>query len=396
MEKEDLKQKAEEFLNDKDLPQKIETFPTLIVQKISLISELENKVTEAKKAAEEAKVKADNLKGYEEKSTFWKKLKWKSGKTKDIIENTQAVTKDIALATGQNAEALELAMKFEKELATTAEFLFYLGCYNIATNEAMIADLNEQLRKDDIKDEGKRIKLSTKVKEQFENVVKRLQAQRDVLYQQEKLRKKSKQYGAAIARNIDQINEHESRLEEKDRIDREQTEQINEHESRLKDKDRIDKEQTEQINEHESRLKDKDRIDKEQTEQINEHESRLEEKDRIDKEQTDQINEHESRLEEKDRIDKEQTVLINGIKKSLSQMDEELSDKIKKLIQSIEEKTSLDKEQTYQIEEVREKIELAHTKYDKLRNNVIIGFIVISLSITCIIGWLVFIYNNGI
>ena len=375
MEKEDLKQKAEEFLNDKDLPQKIETFPTLIVQKISLISELENKVTEAKKAAEEAKVKADNLKGYEEKSTFWKKLKWKSGKTKDIIENTQAVTKDIALATGQNAEALELAMKFEKELATTAEFLFYLGCYNIATNEAMIADLNEQLRKDDIKDEGKRIKLSTKVKEQFENVVKRLQAQRDVLYQQEKLRKKSKQYGAAIARNIDQINEHESRLEEKDRIDREQTEQINEHESRLKDKDRIDKEQTEQINEHESRL---------------------EEKDRIDKEQTDQINEHESRLEEKDRIDKEQTVLINGIKKSLSQMDEELSDKIKKLIQSIEEKTSLDKEQTYQIEEVREKIELAHTKYDKLRNNVIIGFIVISLSITCIIGWLVFIYNNGI
>ena len=375
MEKEDLKQKAEEFLNDKDLPQKIETFPTLIVQKISLVSELEKKVTEAKKAAEEAKVKAENLKGYEEKSTFWKKLKWKSGKTKDIIENTQAVTKDIALATGQNAEALELAMKFEKELATTAEFLFYLGCYNIATNEAMIADLNEQLRKDDIKDEGKRIKLSTKVKEQFENVVKRLQAQRDVLYQQEKLRKKSKQYGAAIARNIDQINEHESRLEEKDRIDREQTEQINEHESRLKDKDRIDKEQTEQINEHESRL---------------------EEKDRIDKEQTEQINEHESRLEEKDRIDKEQTVLINGIKKSLSQMDEELSDKIKKLIQSIEEKTSLDKEQTYQIEEVREKIELAHTKYDKLRNNVIIGFIVISLSMTCIIGWLVFIYNNGI
>ena len=326
MEKEDLKQKAEEFLNDKDLPQKIETFPTLIVQKISLISELENKVAEAKKAAEEAKIKAENLKGYEEKSTFWKRFKWKSGKTKDIIENTQTVTKDIALATEQNAEALDLAMKFEKELATTAEFLFYLGCYNIATNEAMIADLNEQLKNDDIEVKEKRIKLSAKVKEQFINVVKRLQAQQDVLYRQEKLKKKSKQHGKAIARNIDQLNNHESRLEEKDRIDREQTEKINEH---------------------------------------------------------------ESRLEEKDRIDKEQTDLINGIKKSLSQMDEELSDKINKLIHSIEEKTALDKEQTSQIEELRVKIELVCSQYDKFRKMVTIGFIVTFLSILCIIGGLI-------
>lgn len=305
MEKEDLKQKAEEFLNDKDLPQKIETFPTLIVQKISLISELENKVAEAKKAAEEAKIKAENLKGYEEKSTFWKRFKWKSGKTKDIIENTQTVTKDIALATEQNAEALDLAMKFEKELATTAEFLFYLGCYNIATNEAMIADLNEQLKNDDIEVKEKRIKLSAKVKEQFKNVVKRLQAQQDVLYRQEKLKKKSKQHGKAIARNIDQLNNHESRLEEKD------------------------------------------------------------------------------------RIDKEQTDLINGIKKSLSQMDEELSDKINKLIHSIEEKTALDKEQTYQIEELRVKIELVCSQYDKFRKMVTIGFIVTFLSILCIIGGLI-------
>ena len=80
---------------------------------------------------------------------------------------------------------------------------------------------------------------------------------------------------------------------------------------------------------------------------------------------------------------------VNGIKKSLSQMDEELSDKINKLIQSIEEKTSLDKEQTYQIDELREKIELVYTQYDKFRKMVTIGFIVAFLSITCIIGWLI-------
>lgn len=313
MEKEDLKQRAEEFLNDKDLPQKIESFPSLIAQKVSLIIDLEKKVEKAKADAKKAKDNAESLKGFEEKSTFWNKFKWKSGKTKEILENTQTVTKDLAIATEQNAEALDLAMKFEKELASTAEFLFYLGCYNIATNEAMIADLNEQLSKDNVEIEDKRIKLSAKVKEQFINVVKRLQAQQDVLYRQEKLSKKSKKHGAAIAKNINQINEHES-----------------------------------------------------------------------------QINEHESRLKEKDRIDQEQTALINEINKSLSQMDEELSDRIKNLIQSLEEKTSLDKEQTSQIEEVRKKFELVYAQYNKLKIIVTFGFVASFLSITCIIGWLIF------
>ena len=67
-------------------------------------------------------------------------------------------------------------------------------------------------------------------------------------------------------------------------------------------------------------------------------------------------------------------------------MDDELSGKRKNLIQSIEEKTALDKEQTSEIEKVREKIELVYIKYNKLRNYVIIGFVVTFLIITgCII-----------
>lgn len=273
MEKEDLKQKAEEFLNDKELPQKIETFPTLIVQKIRLISELENKVAEAKKTAEKAKLNAESLKGYEEKSTFWKRFKWKSGNTKDIIENTQTVTKDIALATEQNTEALEWVMKFEKELATTAEFLFYLGCYNIATNEAMIEDLNEQLRKDVIEVEDKRIKLSAKVKDKFKNVVKRLQAQQDVLYRQEKLKKKAKKHGAAIARNINQLNDHESRLQEKERIDQEQTALINEIKDSL---NQMDEELSDKLKNLIESIKEKTALDKEQTSQIEELREKIE------------------------------------------------------------------------------------------------------------------------
>ena len=273
MEKEDLKQRAEEFLNDKDLPQKIESFPSLIAQKVSLITELEKKVEKAKEDAKIAKNSADNLKGYEEKSAFWKIFKWKSGKTKEILENTQIVTKDLAIATEQNAEALDLAMKFEKELASTVEFLFYLGCYNIATNEAMIADLNEQLSKDIVEIEDKRIKLSAKVKEQFINVVKRLQAQQDVLYRQEKLKKKSKQHGAAIAKNIEQINEHESRLKEKDRIDQEQTALINEIKKSL---NQIDEDLSDRIKSLIHSIEEKTALDKEQTSQIEEVREKLE------------------------------------------------------------------------------------------------------------------------
>ena len=267
MEKEDLKQKAEEFLNNKDLPQKIESFPSLIAQKVRLITELEKKVEKAKADAKKAKDNAESLKGFEEKSTLWNKFKWKSGKTKEILENTQTVTKDLAIATEQNAEALDLAIEFEKELASTAEFLFYLGCYNIATNEAMIADLNEQLSKDNVEIEEKSIKLSAKVKEQFINVVKRLQAQQDVLYRQEKLSKKSKKHGEAIAKNINQINEHESRLKEKDRIDQEQTALINEIKKSL---NQMDEELSDRIKKLIQTLEDKNALDKEQTSQIEE------------------------------------------------------------------------------------------------------------------------------
>lgn len=273
MEKEDLKQKAEEFLNDKELPQKIETFPTLIVQKISLISDLERKVNEAKKSAEDAKNEADNLKGFEEKRILWGLIKLKSGKTKERIEDTQNATKGLATATKLNSEAIELAMKFDEELANTVEFLFYLGCYNIATNEAMIADLNEQLGKEDlVVDKNKKV-LSAKVKEQFKLVVKRLQAQHDVLYRQEKLKKKSKQHGAAIARNINQINEHESRLQEKEKIDQEQTALINEIKDSL---NQMDEELSDKLKNLIESIKEKTALDKEQTSQIEELREKIE------------------------------------------------------------------------------------------------------------------------
>lgn len=209
MENKDLIQKAEDFLKDKELPEKIENFPSLIFQKASLIAKLEDKVNKAKDAAEIAKSKVENdLKSYEEKKVMG--IKYKSGSTKEILEDTQEATKLNAEATSLNAEAIELTIEFEKQLATTAEFLFYLGCYNIATNESMIANLNEQLNKNEIESEGRKVKLSAKVKEQFREVVNRLIAQQDVLYRQEKFSKKLEELRGSFVK----IEEKNKTLEE--------------------------------------------------------------------------------------------------------------------------------------------------------------------------------------
>ena len=81
MENKDLIQKAEDFLKDKELPEKIENFPSLIFQKASLIAKLEDKVNKAKDAAEIAKSKVENdLKSYEEKKVLG--IKYKSGSSK--------------------------------------------------------------------------------------------------------------------------------------------------------------------------------------------------------------------------------------------------------------------------------------------------------------------------
>ena len=59
-------------------------------------------------------------------------MKWKSGDTKENIEGTQSAVSALAEAQKASADAQDLSFKFQKELADTSEYLFYLGCYNIA------------------------------------------------------------------------------------------------------------------------------------------------------------------------------------------------------------------------------------------------------------------------
>lgn len=267
----DLQEKAVAYLNAHDLPESISTFPTIIRNKAILLSNLERQIDEAQKKANEAQEATNKMNGYEDKEIKigkWNIFKWKSGDTKKIMEETQDVVKLQTDAATSNAKALELSFQFEKELASTTEFLFYLGCYNIATVEAMIADLNEQLKKEITSNNGQKIKLSSKTKELFKSVIKRLSERQDVLYRQEKLKEKSKRHGQAIARNIQQLEELEKTLKEKEELDAAQSALIEDIRMTLEEKNRIDDEQSNKIERLLDSMKDKDELDKKQSEQI--------------------------------------------------------------------------------------------------------------------------------
>ena len=235
--------------------------PNIISDKIRLMDDLNKKVEKAKLKAKEAEQKAKELQGFKEKEFLG--IKWKSGDTKENIKETQAVVSALSKAQIDIAEAQDLSFKFQKELANTSEYLFYLGCYNIAANEAMIANLNEQLRGDSTNGV-----LSTKVKEQFKNVVKRLIEQKDVLYRQQQIEEKAKQQDRELHKLNEELIKREEDAKNRDKKINEQSGQISELLETLKQKDKLDDEQSLKIEELINILKTKDILDKEQTNKI--------------------------------------------------------------------------------------------------------------------------------
>ena len=233
------------------LKEKVEQLPSIVCEKISLVRNLEKNLYEAQQKAKQAKEKSEQMKGYKEKTFFG--FTRKTGDTKEIVEGTQDVVKIIAEAQTKATEAQRLLFEYETKLAEACEYLFYLGCYNIAQNEAMIESLNTELQKESD------TKLSEEAKKKFREVVGRLKAQQDVLYRQEQLKKKSKRHGKAIARNVQQLNELEQALKEKDILDDEQSALIENIKLELLKKDTLDEEQSNRIKElqevHENVLK---------------------------------------------------------------------------------------------------------------------------------------------
>lgn len=160
--------------NEQGLATYNELKATLCGKCVDLV-DFEKRVEDAKSLSRSAKDDAKNMCGYKEGKFLG--IPYKKGNEKEIIEGTQAVVKGLANAQEASTEALGLSFEFEKELAKFEEFLFGLGCYNVAQNESLIDDLESAVKEGRID----RHILSEQVKARIIAVANRLKDQQNIL-----------------------------------------------------------------------------------------------------------------------------------------------------------------------------------------------------------------------
>ena len=158
--------------------------PAIISEQSTALSTLSSKVDRAKSKADAAYEAVKDMQEFKDgKFLGWK---FKKGDTKEIIQGTQNVIKQISDAQKDSAEALRLSFLFNAELAKASEYLFSLGSFNMATNEAMIQDLYNV-----ISSKGKtKTQLPEIIKQKYIEVAKRLKEQQNILIKQSDLENK--------------------------------------------------------------------------------------------------------------------------------------------------------------------------------------------------------------
>ena len=249
------------------------------------------------------------MSSYEEKGKGI--FKHKAGNTKDIVEDTQEAIDKLTKAQQLNVVAMKKSFEFQQKLAKALSCLFTLGCMNITANRTVVRELKLKMSG------ASKSKLSALAREEFYNVIRQLKEQEDIIKKQEFLTSK--------------VKENVSRLDDKDIVDEKQEAAISESkkniesiESKLKDKDYLDKEQSKQISSIEKSLSKKDKIDAEQTKRLEEFQVLLNNKDNFDRKQEEALKENDDAIKllfdymkQKHIIDDAQQKEIESLKISL-------------------------------------------------------------------------------
>lgn len=231
-----------------------ENIPDIIAGKIEEISALEKDVNSSEASAKKAMNYVNNqMERYEVKGKWV--FKHRSGNTKDIIEDTQEAIEQLAAAQQVSVKALKKSFEFQKKLAETSKYLFELGCANITVNRIAVRAIEAKMKG------ASKGEISELAHQEMMAVVRQLKEQEDILKKQEFLNS--------------QVKKNASRLDEKDKIDAEQTQRLEELGAMLNNKDLVDQKQEETIKKNEKSIKilfdytkQKDVLDKKQSEEI--------------------------------------------------------------------------------------------------------------------------------
>lgn len=272
----------------------IETIPDIVAGRIEDISALENEVKQSEESAKDAmQFVSTQMVRYQEKG--FGIFRHRAGNTKDIVEDTQVSVEKLAAAQQVSVSAMKKSFEFQKKLAETSKYLFELGCANITVNRIAVSAIEAKLNG------ASKEEISELARQEMMAVVRQLKEQEDILKKQEFLSSK--------------VKENSSRLNEKELLDKEQSEKIislsNEN-----------KEQNKKLSEIHFSLSEKEKIDEEQSQRLEELGTLLSNKDLVDQKQEEAITKNSDAInvlfeytKQKDILDKEQSEEIERIKK---------------------------------------------------------------------------------
>lgn len=145
--------------------------PEIIQGQFIKIKELDNSVTESIEAANRALDSAERAKN---KSVGF-------GKKKAAIEELQSAGVDLAEAVQLGTKAHKISFEFQTKLAKISQYLFALGCTNLANNRTVIQQLEMKLQG------ASEEELSELATQEVITVVKQLKKQEDLLKKLEDL-----------------------------------------------------------------------------------------------------------------------------------------------------------------------------------------------------------------
>lgn len=272
-----------------------DNIPDIVAGRIEDISALEKEVENSESSAKAAmEYVGTQMTRYEEKG-FWI-FRHRAGNTKDIVEDTQEAVERLASAQQVSVNALKKSFEFQKKLAETSKYLFELGCANITVNRIAVRAIEAKLNG------ASKGEISELARQEMMAVVRQLKEQEDILKKQESLTSK--------------VKENVSRLDEKDALDKEQSDKI----SSLSNEN---KEQNKKLDKIHNTLSEKERIDAEQSQRLEELRALLDNKDLVDQKQEEAISKNSEAIKvlfdytkQKDILDKEQSEEIEVLKSS--------------------------------------------------------------------------------
>ena len=272
-----------------------DNIPDIVAGRIEDISALEKEVENSESSAKAAmEYVGTQMTRYEEKGVWI--FRHRAGKTKDIVEDTQEAVERLASAQQVSVNALKKSFEFQKKLAETSKYLFELGCANITVNRIAVRAIEAKLNG------ASKGEISELARQEMMAVVRQLKEQEDILKKQEFLTSK--------------VKENVSRLDEKDALDKEQSDKI----SSLSNEN---KEQNKKLDKIHNTLSEIERIDAEQSQRLEELGALLDNKALVDKKQEEAISKNSEAIKvlfdytkQKDILDKEQSEEIEVLKKS--------------------------------------------------------------------------------